>query len=70
MLILYWKMVRGVLAIEIDDETSHTKSLVASHSFYDDRLKQNSMVHPGWDVYRWAARQMQIQLEAVKVGTK
>ena len=35
------------VAIEIDDETSHTKTLVASHSFYDDRLKQNSMVHLG-----------------------
>lgn len=54
------------VAIEIDDETSHNKSLVASNKFYDDLLKQNSMVHLGWDVYRWAVRQMQIQPEAVK----
>ena len=54
------------VAIEIDDETSHNKSLVASNKFYDDLLKQNSMVHMGWDVYRWAVRQMQIQPEAVK----
>lgn len=54
------------IAIEIDDETSHNKSLVASNKFYDDLLKQNSMVHLGWDVYRWAVRQMQIQPEAVK----
>ena len=40
------------VAIEIDDETSHNKSLVASNKFYDDLLKQNSMVHLGWDVYR------------------
>ena len=33
------------VAIEIDDETSHNKSLVASNKFYDDLLKQNSMVH-------------------------
>lgn len=51
------------VAIEIDDETSHNKSLVASNKFYDDLLKQNSMVHLGWDVYRWAVRQMQIQPE-------
>lgn len=54
------------VAIEIDDETSHHKSLVASNKFYDDLLKQNSMVYLGWDVYRWAVRQMQIQPEAVK----
>lgn len=54
------------VAIEIDDETSHNKKLVASNKFYDDLLKQNSMVYLGWDVYRWAARQMQIQPEAVK----
>ena len=54
------------VAIEIDDETSHNKSLVASNKFYDDLLKQNSMVHLGWDVYRWAVRQMQSQPEAVK----
>ena len=54
------------VAIEIDDETSHNKSLVASNKFYDDLLKQNSMIHLGWDVYRWAVRQMQIQPEAVK----
>ena len=31
------------VAIEIDDETSHNKSLVASNKFYDDLLKQNSI---------------------------
>ncbi len=54
------------IAFEIDDEMSHNKSLVASSKFYDDLLKQNSMVFLGWDVYRWAVRQMQIQPEAVK----
>lgn len=54
------------VAIEIDDEGSHHKSLVASGKFYDDLLKQNSMVYLGWDVYRWAVRQMQLQPEAVK----
>ena len=54
------------VAIEIDDEASHNKQLVSSGKFYDDLLKQNSMVHLGWDVYRWAVRQMQIQLESVK----
>ena len=54
------------VAIEIDDEGSHNKQLVASGKFYDDLLKQNSMVHLGWDVYRWAVRQMQNQPDLVK----
>ncbi len=54
------------VAIEIDDEASHNKQLVSSGKFYDDLLKQNSMVHLGWDVYRWAVRQMQTQPDAVK----
>ena len=54
------------VAIEIDDEASHNKQFVSSGKFYDDLLKQNSMVHLGWDVYRWAVRQMQQQPEAVK----
>ena len=54
------------VAIEIDDEASHNKQLISSDKFYDDLLKQNSMVHLGWDVYRWAVRQMQNQPEAVK----
>ena len=54
------------VAIEIDDEASHNPRLVSQDKFYDDRLKQNSMIHLGWDVYRWAVRQMQKQPEAVK----
>lgn len=54
------------VAIEIDDEASHNKSLVSSNKFYDDLLKQNSMVYLGWDVYRWAVRQMQMHPETVK----
>ena len=54
------------VAIEIDDEAFHNKQLVSSGKFYDDLLKQNSMVHLGWDVYRWAVRQMQTQPDLVK----
>ena len=54
------------VAIEIDDEASHNPRLVSQDKFYDDLLKQNSMIHLGWDVYRWAVRQMQKQPETVK----
>lgn len=54
------------IAVEIDDEASHNPKLVSQNKFYDDLLKQNSMIHLGWDVYRWAVRQMQIQPDTVK----
>ena len=54
------------VAIEIDDEASHNPKLVSQDKFYDDLLKQNSMIYLGWDVYRWAVRQMQQQPETVK----
>ena len=54
------------VAIEIDGEASHNPKLVSRNKFYDDLLKQNSMIYLGWDVYRWAVRQMQQQPETVK----
>lgn len=54
------------IAIEIDDEASHHPELVASDKFYDDLLKQNSMIYMKWAVYRWAVRQLQKYPETVK----
>ncbi len=54
------------IAIEIDDEASHNKLHISQNKFYDDLLKQNSMVYLGWDVYRWAVKQMQTQPDTVK----
>ncbi|MCR5022213.1 DEAD/DEAH box helicase [Ruminococcus sp.] len=54
------------IAIEIDDEASHNPSAVSRNKFYDDLLKQNSMIFKGWDVYRWAVRQLQVQPDTVK----
>lgn len=54
------------VAIEIDDEASHNPRLVSKDKFCDDLLKQNSMIHLGWDVYRWPVRQMQKQPDTVK----
>ena len=54
------------IAIEIDDEASHNKLHISQNKFYDDLLKQNSMVHLGWDVFRWAVKQLQVQPDMVK----
>ena len=54
------------VAIEIDDQASHDPRHISVDKFCDDLLKQNSMVHLGWDIYRFAVRQMQRQPETVK----
>ena len=51
---------------EIDDEATHNRAVISKNKFYDHLLKQNSIVHLGWDIYRFAVRQMQIQPESVK----
>ena len=54
------------IVIEIDDQASHDPRHVSVDKFCDDLLKQNSIIHLGWDIYRFAVRQMQKQPESVK----
>jgi len=54
------------VAFEIDDEASHNPRLVSFDKHDDDLLKQNSMIHKGWDVYRWTVRRLQKYPENVK----
>ncbi len=54
------------VAIEIDDEASHNPGIISHNKFYDHLLRQNSMVYLGWDVYRWAVKQIQQQPDTVK----
>lgn len=54
------------VAIEIDDDASHLPGHVSQRKHYDDLTKQNSMIHLGWDVYRWPVRVMQEQPDRVK----
>ena len=63
---LFIDLFSDTFGAEKDDEASHNPRLVSQDKFYDDLLKQNSMIHLGWDVYRWAVRQMQKQPETVK----
>lgn len=54
------------VAIEIDDDASHNPRLVSTDKHADDLLKQNSMIHLGWEVYRWTVRQLQKQPDTIK----
>ena len=54
------------IAIEIDGETYHNPKKVSDNKYFDDLLKQNSMVFNDWHVYRWAYNQLLKQPERVK----
>lgn len=54
------------IAIEIDGETYHNPKKISDNKYYDDMLKQNSMVYGDWKVYRWAYNQLKKQPEKVK----
>jgi superfamily II DNA or RNA helicase len=54
------------IAIEIDGEKFHSPYKVSSNKYYDDLLKQNSLIYNNWKVYRWAYMQLNKQREKVK----
>ncbi|MCR4437254.1 MAG: DEAD/DEAH box helicase family protein [Clostridiales bacterium] len=54
------------IAIEIDGEKFHNPNKVSSNKYYDDLLKQNSLIYNNWKVYRWAYTQLKKQKEKVK----
>lgn len=54
------------IAIEIDGETYHNPAKISNNKYYDDLLKQNSLIYDDWKVYRWAFSQLNIQPNKVK----
>ncbi len=54
------------IAIEIDGEQYHNPKLISSTKYRDDLLKQNSMIHQNWRVYRWVYKQLKDQKDRVK----
>ncbi len=54
------------IAFEIDGETWHNPGKVSQDKYVDDLLKQNSLVHEGWKVFRWTDTQLQKTPERVK----
>ncbi len=54
------------IAIEIDGETYHNPKKISDSKYFDDLLKQNSLVHEDWRVFRWAYNQLAKQPEMVK----
>jgi superfamily II DNA or RNA helicase len=54
------------IAIEIDGETYHNPNKISDSKYYDDLLKQNSLIYNNWRVYRWVYKQLKNQKDRVK----
>ena len=60
------KLPEGRVAIEVDGNIWHQPGIVSEQKYHDDLLKQNSIVHEGWKIYRWTSSQIEKQPELVK----
>jgi superfamily II DNA or RNA helicase len=54
------------IAFEIDGLPWHVPEVVPAQKHEDDLLRQNSLVHQGWRVFRWTDRQVAQEPERVK----
>jgi superfamily II DNA or RNA helicase len=54
------------VAFEVDGLTWHVPDATSVAKYEDDLLKQNSLVHHGWRVFRWTDRQIAQESERVK----
>ncbi|MEG1254414.1 DEAD/DEAH box helicase [Clostridium sp.] len=54
------------IAIEIDGEGVHEPGKVSHEKYYDDLLKQNSIIYKDWKLYRWTDGQLKRYPDLVK----
>jgi superfamily II DNA or RNA helicase len=54
------------IAFEIDGLTWHLPGAIPIEKYEDDLLRQNSLVHQGWRVFRWTDRELLTEPEQVK----
>lgn len=54
------------IAIEIDGEGVHEPGKVSHEKYYDDLLKQNSLIYDNWKLYRWTDGQLKRFPDKVK----
>lgn len=54
------------VAFEIDGLTWHLPGAITVEKYEDDLLRQNSLIHQGWRVFRWTDRELLVEPERVK----
>lgn len=60
------KTIDAKVAFEIDGLVWHHPQAITIEKFEDDLLRQNSLVHDGWRVFRWTDRELVSEPERVK----
>jgi superfamily II DNA or RNA helicase len=60
------RTVEEKVAFEIDGLTWHVPDEEAIGRYEDDLLRQNSLIHQGWRVFRWTDRQIAREPEQIK----
>ena len=60
------KTIDDKIAFEIDGLTWHHPDAITIDKFEDDLLRQNSLIHLGWKVFRWTDRELFTEPERVK----
>ena len=60
------RTVDAKVAFEIDGLTWHHPEAITIDKFEDDLLRQNSLIHQGWRVFRWTDRELLTEPEKVK----
>lgn len=60
------KTSEASIAFEIDGLNWHHPDAIPVEKFEDDLLRQNSLIHLGWQVFRWTDRQLIEEPERVK----
>lgn len=54
------------VAVEIDGEGVHEPGKVSHEKYYDDLLKQNSLIYDNWKLFRWTDGQLKRYPDKVK----
>ena len=54
------------IAIEIDGEIFHDKRKISDEKYYDELLRQNSLIYENWKLYRWTDKQLVKSSDRVK----
>ena len=54
------------IAIEIDGEIVHDKRKISDEKYYDELMRQNSIIYKNWKLYRWTDKQLVKYSDRVK----
>ncbi|WP_313370221.1 DEAD/DEAH box helicase [Sedimentibacter sp.] len=54
------------IAVEIDGEIVHDKRKISDEKYYDELMRQNSLIYENWKLYRWTDKQLAKSSDRVK----